>query len=121
MTSTTGTAHPSETSGTPDPYADAPTTMLPAMRVPSQGPVAPRIRQAPPGTTTLPAAGFSWAPVAGLGYEAKLDDAGWRPCDGEWYAIFIDLPAGPHHFYVRSVDRTSGARSDAARYDWVVG
>ena len=130
MTSTTPTTGP--TPGSPDasgsPYAvpaqrpvdDHPTTMLPAMRVPAEGPVAPRIRIHPPGATDLPAAGFSWPVVLGLDYEARLDDGRWLACEEQWCALFIDLPRGPHRFYVRSVDPSSGARSEIARYDWTV-
>lgn len=94
--------------------------MLPAMRPPSEGPVAPRIAIAPPGSTDLPAAGFLWNGVTGLGYESRLDDGPWLPATDGWFAVFIDLAAGPHHFYVRSVDPHDGSRSAAARYDWVV-
>jgi hypothetical protein len=124
MTSTTTSGSP-DASGSPfavpaprdDEHA---TTMLPAMRAPAEGPVAPRIRIAPPGATDLPAAGFSWPVVLGLDYESRLDDGRWLPCEERWCALFIDLPQGPHRFYVRSVDPTSGARSEIARYDWVV-
>ena len=94
--------------------------MLPAMRVPAEGPVAPRIRYAPPSATDLPAAAFSWPVELGLDYEARLDDGRWLPCEERWCALFIDLPRGPHRFYVRAVDPGSGARSEIARYDWVV-
>lgn len=97
-----------------------PTTLLPAMRAPSEGPVAPRIRISPPAATDLPAAGFSWPAAPGLDYEARLDESRWLPCEERWCALFIDLPQGPHRFYVRSVDPASGARSEISRYDWVV-
>lgn len=97
-----------------------PTSALPAVRTPAPGgPPAPRVTQCPPGATDLPAAAFSWVAVPGLVYESRLDDGPWQVGHGGWFTLFIDLPAGPHRFYLRAVD-AGGARSQVSRYDWVV-
>ncbi|MFN0284812.1 MAG: HD-GYP domain-containing protein, partial [Kineosporiaceae bacterium] len=117
---TTATATPSPapdpaaTTAMPSPASDTGTT---AASTPAP---APTFVVRTPAETTLRAAGFGWLVRPGLDYECSLDDQGWLPCDGRWFATYIDVETGRHRFAVRSVDPATGAPGAPARASWVV-
>ncbi len=126
-TTSTPSPAPTTATSTPSPAPDpAATTAMPSPASGTGATAASTPAPAPtfvvrtPAETTLRAAGFGWLVRPGLDYECSLDDHGWLPCDGRWFATYIDVEPGRHRFAVRSVDPATGAAGEPARASWVV-